>query len=191
MKGIFSIYALEKGIMMADLCDNRRMKIERAEEKDIPSIMRIIDQAKRWFHDQKIDQWQNGYPLAEDIRKDIENRGSYVIKEDEKVIGTCLIRQMEDPTYAVIEDGRWLNADPYLVIHRTAVDMAYKGKGYASLFIKKAEELAKKENIHNLRADTHRDNHSMRRLLEKNGFVRCGIIYTKDGSPREAYQKVL
>lgn len=165
--------------------------IEKAEEKDIPAIMQIIDQAKNWFHDHNIDQWQNGYPLAEDVRKDIENHGSYVIRDGSKVIGTCFIRQIVDPTYAVIEDGGWLNEEPYIVIHRTAVDKAYKGKGYASLFIQKAEELAEEEHIHNLRADTHRDNHSMQRLLEKNGFVRRGIIYTKDGSPREAYQKVL
>lgn len=167
------------------------MIIEKAEEKDIPAIMEIIEQAKKWFHDQKIDQWQNGYPLAEDIRKDIQNHGSYVIRDGSKVIGTCYIKQIVEPTYAVIEDGGWLNEEPYLVIHRTAVDGACKGKGYASLFIQKAEELAEEENIHNLRADTHRDNHPMQRLLEKNGFVRCGIIYTKDGSPREAYQKVL
>lgn len=29
----------------------------------------------------------------------------------------------------------------------------------------------------------------MQRLLEGAGFVRCGIIYTDDGSPRIAYQK--
>ena len=38
-------------------------------------------------------------------------------------------------------------------------------------------------------ADTHADNAVMQRLLEGAGFVRCGIIYTDDGSPRIAYQK--
>ena len=28
----------------------------------------------------------------------------------------------------------------------------------------------------------------MQRLLEQNGFVRCGTIYIWDGSPRIAYQ---
>lgn len=167
------------------------MTVEQAEEKDIPAIMRIIDQAKKWFHDNGIDQWQNNYPLAEDIQRDIQNNGSYVIREDERIIGTCFIRQIVEPTYAVIEEGQWLNDDPYIVIHRTAVDSSCKGKGYASLFVRKAEELAEQEGVHNLRADTHEGNHAMRRLLEKNGFQRCGVIHIRDGSPRIAYQKVL
>ena len=38
-----------------------------------------------------------------------------------------------------------------------------------------------------MRADTHADNVYMQRALEKSGFVRCGRIYTEDGSPRGAY----
>ena len=38
-----------------------------------------------------------------------------------------------------------------------------------------------------VRADTHADNVYMQRALEKSGFVRCGRIYTEDGSPRWAY----
>ena len=38
-----------------------------------------------------------------------------------------------------------------------------------------------------VRADTHADNVYMQRTLEKSGFVRCGRIYTEDGSPRWAY----
>jgi len=30
----------------------------------------------------------------------------------------------------------------------------------------------------------------MQRLLEKNGFVYCGIIFLADGSPRLAYQRI-
>lgn len=30
----------------------------------------------------------------------------------------------------------------------------------------------------------------MQHLLEKYGFVRCGIIYLPDGAPRIAYQKM-
>ena len=167
------------------------MIVEKAEEKDIPDIMKIIDQAKQWFRDHGIDQWQNGYPVASDIEEDIRNQGSYVIRKDDRIIGTCFIKQIVEPTYAVIEDGHWLNDKPYIVIHRTAVDSSCKGKGYASLYVEKSEELARKEGIHNLRADTHADNHSMQRLLEKNGFVRCGVIHIRDGSLRTAYQKVL
>ena len=31
----------------------------------------------------------------------------------------------------------------------------------------------------NIRADTHADNQIMQKLMEKNGFMKCGIIYVK------------
>ena len=44
--------------------------------------------------------------------------------------------------------------------------------------------------IHRIRIDTHEKNVSMRRMVEKNGFKKTGIIYVKDGSPRYAYQLI-
>ena len=33
------------------------------------------------------------------------------------------------------------------------------------------------KNIHSLRIDTHEYNFPMQKMLSKNGFVKCGIIY--------------
>ncbi len=41
----------------------------------------------------------------------------------------------------------------------------------------------------NLRIDTHLKNLPMQRSLKKAGFTRCGTIFTRDGTPREAYWK--
>ena len=46
------------------------------------------------------------------------------------------------------------------------------------------------KNIAHLRIDTHEDNKIMQHLIEKNGFVKCGIIHVADGSPRIAYEKL-
>ena len=45
-----------------------------------------------------------------------------------------------------------------------------------------------KAQIPHLRIDTHEDNKVMQHVLEKYGFVRCGIVYVPDGSPRIAYE---
>ena len=39
-----------------------------------------------------------------------------------------------------------------------------------------------------IRIDTHEDNIVMQKAIAKNGFHKCGIIYTDDGSPRIAYE---
>ena len=41
----------------------------------------------------------------------------------------------------------------------------------------------------NIRVDTHADNKTMQRLIEKNGFTKCGTIYVKNGTARIAYQR--
>ena len=88
----------------------------------------------------------------------------------------------DDPTYKIIEDGRWLNNLPYGTIHRLGSNGKHRG-------ILRACVNFCAEAIGNLRLDTHADNKLMRHAAEKLGFKRCGIIYCQDGSPRIAYQK--
>ena len=82
--------------------------------------------------------------------------------------------------YEHIEDGNWLNDKPYLTIHRLAGDGQVHG-----LFQCVADYC--KNISRNIRVDTHANNRIMQKLMEKNGFTKCGIIYVKDGTPRIAY----
>lgn len=165
------------------------MEIREAKEKDLKQIMAIITQAKAYFRANGISQWQGEYPCEEDIRNDIEHGGT-VIEENGNVIAYCMIAQIVDPNYAYIE-GKWLNERPYIVMHRTCVADACKGKGVGRLFTRDAMKKARDLGIQDLRADTHEANVSMQKMLEKDGFVHCGTIYVSDGSPRYAYHLVL
>ena len=42
-----------------------------------------------------------------------------------------------------------------------------------------------------IKVDTHKDNISMQKLLRKNDFKYCGIIYLEDGSERIAFEKLI
>ena len=76
-----------------------------------------------------------------------------------------------------IEEGEWLNDEPYVTIHRLASDGRVHG-----LFQCAAEHC--KLLSPNVRVDTHANNTTMQRLIEKSGFKKCGIIHVRDGSPR-------
>ncbi|MBR2916226.1 MAG: hypothetical protein IKC07_01315 [Clostridia bacterium] len=52
--------------------------------------------------------------------------------------------------------------------------------------LRKRVEICRK-TIPSLRIDTHEKNKTMRLVVEKLGFIRCGIIYIEDGTPRIAY----
>ena len=89
-----------------------------------------------------------------------------------------------DPTYAHIYDGAWIDdKQPYGVIHRLA--STEDSKGVASACLQWCYE-----QIPNLRADTHRDNHILQYILKKHGFKYCGIILLANGDERLAFQKV-
>lgn len=127
-------------------------------------------------------QWGTGYPPQSLLESDILEGCSYVCEEHGQVIATFYYRFGEDSTYRRIYDGQWLDETPYGVVHRITSDGTIRGT--ASFCLSWALS-----QCGSLKIDTHRNNHIMQHLLEKNGFTRCGIIYLEDGSERIAYQK--
>lgn len=53
------------------------------------------------------------------------------------------------------------------MIHRIAVDNRYKGTGLSSDIIKEVEQLCLEKGVHSIKVDTHQDNKSMQKLLQK------------------------
>ena len=130
-------------------------------------------------------QWGDGYPEVEFMIDEINKGHCYVILNDsKKIVATFCYIEGDDPTYNVIESGKWLNDSPYAVLHRLASDGSIKGIGKLCLdwcF----------NHTSNLRVDTHKDNKVLQNILANYGFTYCGIIYVRNHSPRLAYQKVI
>ncbi len=159
------------------------LSVRRAVPADLEQIMQIFERAKEYMRlHGNADQWCGPYPGRELMRGEIECGHCFVICSGDAVVGTFCLIFGDDSTYGRIDDGRWLNNAPYATIHRLASDGTAKGIGHACIEFCYSQ-------IENLRADTHRDNLTMQHLLEKEGFVRCGVIHLQDGSPRIAYQK--
>lgn len=160
--------------------------IRPATFTDLDRLMEIFEAARRFMESTgNPNQWINGYPQRALIAEEISQEHCYVCQDEEgKTIGTFCFVPSPDPNYACIEDGAWLNDAPYHVIHRLASDGSEKG-----IFKACIDWCALQDT--NLRADTHADNKVMQHLLEKNGFIRCGIIYVSNGTPRIAYQRVI
>lgn len=159
------------------------MEIRKAVQEDLPELMAIYDGARQYMRQSgNKEQWINGYPGEDLILEDIRNGNSYVCTDGGTIAGVFSFIPGEDPTYGMIYEGRWLNDDPYGTVHRIAVN-AHK-KGVASFCLDWCFE-----KCGNVRIDTHRDNMPMQKLLYKNGYSYCGIIYLSNGSERLAYQK--
>ncbi len=160
------------------------MKIRKASLADVDRQMLLFDYARAFMRSTgNMHQWTDGYPSREVIEKDIASGNSYVCVDDTNdIVATFCFWQGEDPTYAYIEGGSWLNDAPYGVVHRLAGGGKLKGLGQYCLDWCY-------EHCPNIRVDTHADNIVMQSLLEKCGYLRCGIIYLANGDPRVAFQK--
>ncbi len=159
--------------------------IEKAKAEELSAILKIYEKAKEFMvKSGNPNQWRDGYPQEEVLLDDIAQGNLYVIKENGVICAAFVLAIDNEPNYEEIEDGEWLFSGEYGTIHRVASNGEHSG-----IF---ADTLAFCERkIKHLRIDTHSDNRVMRRLIEKHGFKKCGVIRIKadDNSPRIAYEK--
>ena len=164
-----------------------RAKIRKATEADFDRIMEVYAIAREYMANHgNPNQWgPTNWPPEQLVRRDIAQGKSFICELDGNVVGVFFYDFGKDiePTYARIEEGVWLDGSPYGVVHRIASDGSVKGVGSTCL------EWAFRQCGH-LRIDTHADNVTMRRLLEKQGFAHCGTIFVEeDDYPRLAFEK--
>ena len=158
------------------------MHIRKASGKDLNDIMDIYAAAQDFMIESGNPyQWGHSYPSRNLIENDIEGGNCHLICDDDVPHGVFALFRGDEPTYQYIENGQWLNNDEYVTVHRIAGDG--KAKGIFRCAISYCKGMTD-----NIRIDTHEDNEIMKKLIERNGFEKCGRIYVANGSPRIAYQ---
>lgn len=158
------------------------MTVQKATKDQLTEILSVFDAARRFMRQNgNPSQWTGGYPQKGIIEKDIEDGVLYTVTNNGEIVGVFVFFVGEDETYKKI-DGEWKDVTtPYGVMHKVASNGKARGVFGCAL------EFCKKSTL-NIRIDTHEDNKKMQEVLEKNGFSRCGIIITHNGTPRIAYQ---
>ena len=174
------------------------MQIRVMNPADLDAVMTIIEEARSSIAALGINQWQNGSPNRAMITRDMAEGYGRVVTVEGEVVGTFALIYGGEPTYDQIENGAWQIPDKdqdgdwaYITLHRVAISRAHRGSGISTAIIEYAESFARILGKRSLRIDTHEGNVVMRRMLEKNGFVACGIIYLTNGDPRVAYEKIV
>ena len=146
------------------------MEIRFASYDDLDKILDIYARARAFMREHgNPDQWGDLYPPRELIVEDLEaGRLRVLVDESNALAGVFSCFADGDPDYDVI-NGKWLNDEPYIAIHRVASAGTHKGVfdcilDYCLTF------------SNNIKIDTYRDNTVMQSLLKKRGFVECGYI---------------
>lgn len=161
----------------------------RANLADQSQIWDILQGAIIRRREDGSNQWQDGYPNPEVVRKDIEAGVGYVLTDGEVIAGYSAVLINDEPAYAEIR-GKWITNEDFVVVHRVAVSEKHLKKGLAKKIFGFIEKFALSKNIFSIKADTNFDNLAMINIFEKMGYVYCGEVYFR-GSARKAYEKVL
>lgn len=169
------------------------MYLRKATLEDQDAIMNIVNQAKLYFKNAGINQWQQGYPNEQSLEEDIQKGRSYVYCDDNNTVcATAALCFGIEPDYNKIYDGKWKSNLDYAAIHRVAVSDNLKGRGIAKEFVCEMFKICKQHGLSSVRIDTHEKNISMQKMLAKSGFEYCGIIYlSQNGDARNAYELIL
>ena len=171
------------------------LTLRKAEEGDIPRILKITEDARASLRKYRVDQWQGEYPTREIFENDIRIGECYVICHGDEVAAFFVHSEREEPTYADITDGKWTADMPYCVLHRAAVAAEYRGTGVSAQLIKYVEQLTRDCGRRAVRVDTHKKNKPMQNLLREAGFRYRGniLINSEPGHDphRQAFEKIL
>ena len=104
------------------------MKLRLTTTNDLNAVMTIINQAKKYFKEQGINQWQDGYPNENSIINDIDHQEAYALEINGEIVATAMISKALEPNYNYI-DGKWLQNANYITVHRIAIRNDQKGNG--------------------------------------------------------------
>lgn len=78
------------------------MKLRLTTTNDLTAVMTIINQAKVYFKEQGINQWQDGYPDELTIINDSRHE-AYVLEDNGEIVATAMISKELEPSYNYIE----------------------------------------------------------------------------------------
>lgn len=163
--------------------------IELAKKEEAEICGKILDDGRKFQQEQGFVQWTENYPNINTVYNDIENEKGYVIKIDGKIAGYMCIDFSGEPAYADIK-GAWRTEKNYAVVHRMAFSKEFIGSGLADRAFGLIEKVCLDRGVPYIRIDTDFPNKRMQHILEKNGFVKCGVVVFQ-GSEKIAYDKLL
>ena len=150
------------------------MKTRYAKTEDLDKIMKIIKETVKEMNENGNFQWDETYPNREVFLNDIKEETLYtVVNENDEVIG---VGAANFESFEEYDDLEWKSGKDDYVIHRLAVDNAYRSTGAAALLMENIENEIMKKGKCFMRTDTNSKNIKAQKFFEKTGYKFVGEI---------------
>lgn len=158
--------------------------IRKATEQDLTRAREIYGIARNFMRDNgNLTQWGEGDEPENLTEDDIRQGNLYALTDNAGEIHAVFVFMIgEDPTYLKIDRGTGYQLSHMASYTEWQVTEAFMVFWDGSCITAKDQMPASQDRTH------MRINKVMQHVIEKCGFVRCGIIYVSDGTPRIAYE---
>lgn len=127
-----------------------------------------------------IDQWDDVYPDATVIARDIR-AGTLHVMEDAGAPAACItVDRNMDPLWEGLD---WsAEGEPAAAVHRLMVHPSQQGRGLAKQLMLHAESLARELGCRSIRLDTFLENSAAMALYPRLGYRRTGTAMMRKGA---------
>jgi ribosomal protein S18 acetylase RimI-like enzyme len=149
------------------------MQIRQAATADVDAVIELVRRVVPLMRASGNLQWDDRYPNPAVFGKDVEKGQLWVAEIDGQTAGIAAITTDQEPEYGEVG---WDVSEAAIVVHRLAVDPAFRGKGVAAALMRQAELIAKDRGIAAVRVDTNTQNEATQKLFPKLGYLYAGEI---------------
>jgi ribosomal protein S18 acetylase RimI-like enzyme len=147
------------------------VQVRQATFKDVPAIMAIMRRVVPLMRASGNLQWDDEYPSVAVFERDVDRAQLWVAEMESGLVGVAAITTDQEPEYTNVG---WDISESAIVVHRVAVDPAFRGQGIAEALMLQAESVARSRGIGVLRVDTNTQNEATQKLFPKLGYTLSG-----------------
>ena len=149
------------------------ISVRLAGKTDLNGVMALFQRVIPILRASGNNQWDASYPSLSILARDLEDGQLWLAEEAGQLVGVAAISTEQPPEYA--DTGLDIN-ESAIVVHRLAVDPAFRGAGVASALLLHAEDIARNRGIAVLRVDTSKLNEAAQRLFGRFQYRLAGEI---------------
>lgn len=155
---------------------------------DLPPLIHLKDACIARMRADGIEQWDEVYPDAADLARDLAAGTLHVLREGDGILGCVTLDTTHDPLW---QGMAWSAAgEPAAVVHRLMVHPVQQGRGLAKQLMAHAESLARTRGFRAIHLDCFMANPAALALYERLGYRRTGTAQMRKG-PFVCFEKLL
>ena len=162
--------------------------VQSPSPADLSTLLALKDACIARMRADGIEQWDEVYPGAAVLERDLAAGTLHVLREGDGILGCVTLDTTHDPLW---QGMAWSAAgEPAAAVHRLMVHPAAQGRGFAKQLMAHAESLVRAQGFRSIHLDCFTANPAALALYERLGYRRTGTATMRKG-PFVCFEKLL